>query len=58
MNLSFTLVPGTFTVQGHLGVIWCTCLNMARNSKTGVGRERRSEIWNLGVAVNMYMGYL
>ena len=31
---------------------------MACNSKTGVCREKLSEIWKLGVTVNVYMGYL
>ena len=41
-----------------LGFIWWTCLNMVCNSKRGVSREKRSEIWKSGVAVNRYMGYL
>ncbi len=39
-----------------LGVIWCICLKMACNSKTGVRGEKRSEIWKSVVTVNMCMG--
>ncbi len=36
----------TFSVRGHFGVIWYTCHKMAHNWKTGVRREKLSEIWN------------
>ena len=38
----------SFSVQGHFGVLWCTCLEMTCNSKTGVRREKRSVIWEGG----------
>ncbi len=36
------------SVQGHLGVIQCTCLKIACNSKTAGRRAKWSEIWELG----------
>ena len=44
-------------VQGHVGVIRCTCLKMACNSKTAVRRVKWSDlmIWHYS---NTYMGHL
>ncbi len=46
-------------VQGHFGVIWCTCPKMACNSKTA-GRGVNVTEWNLGLrgTSNTYMGHL
>ena len=48
---------GPFSVQGHFGVIRCTCLKMACNSKVASRRAKQSEIWDWG-SCNMYMGCL
>ncbi len=40
-----------FSVEGHLGVIRCTCLKVACNSKMAGHRAKRSEIWDLRVLV-------
>ncbi len=39
-------IPLIHTVQGHLGVIRCTCLKMACFSKMADCRMKRTEIWD------------
>ncbi len=33
----------------HFGVIWCTCLKMACNSKMDDHRAKQTEIWESGI---------
>ncbi len=46
------------SVQGHFGVIRCTCLKMACNWETDARRGKPTEIWGLGGTSNTHMGYL
>ncbi len=38
-----------FSAQRDIGVIWCTCLKMACNSKMAGHKKKRILIWDSGV---------
>ncbi len=50
---SCNIYMGTFdlTVLKVIGIIRCTCLKRACNSKTAGRRAKRSEIWDLAIVV-------
>ena len=59
-GIVLSLIVGTFdrlVLQGHSGLIWCTCLKMACNSKVACFRAERIEIWESWVVVICVWAY-
>ncbi len=57
-NIYMGYLDWPFSVQGHFGVIRCTCLKLACKSKMGVCRAKLIEISKSWVWCYIYIGYL